>query len=435
MSYLLAPRLTFSGTFQADPPTINNDPEHFNTKTFLPSYREPGPGATNGWWNPRGTGAWRFLDCTVQRAVYGDGSSTTDPNVDPVIGAAVNGAEDRVEGKLVDLDSEQQMVSEIWGFSISLRRFVPAGLGATPPAIGSVGNPSQALNALVFSGYAASHTPTWVDDVHPIFQQYANLYPIMKSIVDLGSYSSVLRRRNILQKVFRTPPSNPNYMPVTRDLSTAKREMILHWLDHPHYMNLESKLSLLKALQIAVELEHSTIPPYLCALYSIKEGHNEEVAALIRSVVVEEMLHMALASNIMIAIGGHPSISHPGFVPQYPTSLPGGLRAGLVVRLRRCSIAQIRDVFCQIEEPSVTEEPVKGEVDPADPSEVSRFTIERSRVRAPARSTRMIPTASWRTSTNSPKSSMAADSCLMRSRAASPTPAPGFRSTRPACGR
>ena len=27
-------------------------------------------------------------------------------------------------------------------------------------------------------------------------------------------------------------------------------------------------------LQTAMELEHSTIPPYLCALYSIKEGKN-----------------------------------------------------------------------------------------------------------------------------------------------------------------
>ena len=44
-------------------------------------------------------------------------------------------------------------------------------------------------------------------------------------------------------------------------------------------------------LQQAVMLEHSTIPPYLCALYSIKEGTNLESAAIIQSVVMEEMLH------------------------------------------------------------------------------------------------------------------------------------------------
>ena len=68
------------------------------------------------------------------------------------------------------------------------------------------------------------------------------------------------------------------------------------------------------ALQTAIELEHSTIPVYLTALYSIKPNANREVAALIRSVVIEEMLHMALACNILISIGGSPSIGQPGFI-------------------------------------------------------------------------------------------------------------------------
>nr|MCU0322110.1 ferritin-like protein [Chitinophagaceae bacterium] len=50
--------------------------------------------------------------------------------------------------------------------------------------------------------------------------------------------------------------------------------------------------SLKKHLQVAIELEHSTIPPYLCALYSIKEGTNVAASQIIRSVVIEEMLHM-----------------------------------------------------------------------------------------------------------------------------------------------
>jgi hypothetical protein len=79
-----------------------------------------------------------------------------------------------------------------------------------------------------------------------------------------------------------------------------------------------------------------------------------EVAELIRSVVIEEMLHMALSSNIPISIGGAPKIDRPAFVPSYPGPLPGGLRGGLTVRLtvrlRRCSIAPIRDVFLSIED-------------------------------------------------------------------------------------
>ncbi|HEX3148040.1 MAG TPA: hypothetical protein VHR66_08140 [Gemmataceae bacterium] len=43
-----------------------------------------------------------------------------DPDVDPLVGVAVNDADSRVEGKLVDLDPEQQMVSEIWGFRVLL---------------------------------------------------------------------------------------------------------------------------------------------------------------------------------------------------------------------------------------------------------------------------------------------------------------------------
>jgi hypothetical protein len=75
------------------------------------------------------------------------------------------------------------------------------------------------------------------------------------------------------------------------------------------------------------------------------------VASLIRSVIMEEMLHMALSCNILISLGGSPQIGVPGFVPNYPGSLPGGLRNDLTVTLKKCSIEQIRDVFMGIEMP------------------------------------------------------------------------------------
>jgi hypothetical protein len=128
MSYLRVPRIVFAGQFQADPPTANNDPEHFNSRTFRSNYQLPGPGASNGWWNPRGTGAWRFRGCSVRSVVYADGTSCDDANVDPLIGTAVNNADARVEGKLGDLDPEQQMVSEIWGFRVLLGKAGP-GMG------------------------------------------------------------------------------------------------------------------------------------------------------------------------------------------------------------------------------------------------------------------------------------------------------------------
>ena len=244
--------------------------------------------------------------------------------------------------------------------------------GPTAPPLGSVQNGSQMLSALVWSKYDIPDHPTWLRDVQPILGQYANLYPVMKPIVDLGDYSSVVSRRPILRNVFESPMTDPNYMPVTRDLSAAKREMLCRWLERPLYMNLSSAEDLKLALQTRdPSSKHSTIPPYLCALCSINaSGANIEVArVLIRSVVMEEMLHMALACNLLISIGGTPRIGQPQFVPNYPASLPGGLRGGLTVRLRKCSIEQIRDVFLSIEQP---EDAIES-VGPGDPIDVSKF--------------------------------------------------------------
>jgi hypothetical protein len=120
MSYLNTPRLTFAGKFQADPSTVNNDVTHFDNANFKPSYQEYGPGATNGWWNPDGTGNWRFIDCVVTSVTYKDGSSTSDPALDPVIGMSIMDANTRVAGKIVDLDPQQQSVSELWGLIVRI---------------------------------------------------------------------------------------------------------------------------------------------------------------------------------------------------------------------------------------------------------------------------------------------------------------------------
>ncbi|MHA4739158.1 ferritin-like domain-containing protein [Dyadobacter sp. MSC1_007] len=109
--------------------------------------------------------------------------------------------------------------------------------------------------------------------------------------------------------------------------------------------------NLRKALQIAIELEHSTIPPYLYALYSLKPGQNEEIRQLIRSIVWEEMSHMSLACNMLNAIGGSPEIDKPDFIPNYPGPLPGTVESGLIVPLAPFSPQLIHDVFMVIEQP------------------------------------------------------------------------------------
>jgi rubrerythrin len=113
---------------------------------------------------------------------------------------------------------------------------------------------------------------------------------------------------------------------------------------------LEDPLVLRAALQTAIELEHATIPPYLYALYSL-EASNHEIAALLRSVVIEEMTHMGLVCNILNAIGGAPDIDGPHFIPTYPGPLPGSVESQLIVPLSPFTQDLVSSVFMVIEEP------------------------------------------------------------------------------------
>ena len=101
------------------------------------------------------------------------------------------------------------------------------------------------------------------------------------------------------------------------------------------------------ALQQAIQLEHATIPVYLYALYSLDPMRNGEIAAVIRDIAEEEMLHMLLACNLLNALGGAPVLDRPDFVPAYPGPLPGTVAQGLVVRLAPFSLDLVRDVFCR----------------------------------------------------------------------------------------
>ena len=80
-------------------------------------------------------------------------------------------------------------------------------------------------------------------------------------------------------------------------------------------------------LQWAIELEHATLPPYLCALYSLDPKRNPEAAEVVGSVFVEEMLHLALAANLLNAVGGRPRLDTPRMLPSHPRPLPHGDRS------------------------------------------------------------------------------------------------------------
>jgi hypothetical protein len=110
MSYLDRPRLVFSGVFIADPSTVNNDPLNYDAARLQ---KDPG-------WNPNGTGQWKFQGCAVTAALYADGTAATQAADDPIVGANLLGNPKGSPAKIVDLDSEQQMVSQIWGFTVQL---------------------------------------------------------------------------------------------------------------------------------------------------------------------------------------------------------------------------------------------------------------------------------------------------------------------------
>lgn len=89
------------------------------------------------------------------------------------------------------------------------------------------------ISVLVFDVFTPDNPVTWYGSMQPIFQQYANLYPVMNRFVNLGDYQQVKRYARMLTLAFGLPEGDPNAMPVTRDLSPAKRRAILAWLANP----------------------------------------------------------------------------------------------------------------------------------------------------------------------------------------------------------
>jgi hypothetical protein len=87
----------------------------------------------------------------------------------------------------------------------------------------------------------------------------------------------------------------------------------------------------------APSVELPTIPPHLCALYSITDT-TSPAYSLVRNGAIEEMLHTILVSTLMNAIGAKPSLS-PEFVPSYPGFIPHHAASGPFIQLQPLSPA------------------------------------------------------------------------------------------------
>lgn len=152
-----------------------------------------------------------------------------------------------------------------------------------------------------------------------------------------------------------------------------------------------------KIMQSAIGLELATIPTYLSTYYSINRAQDQEKlhkqilddidkstvpegttltelvqeltvdvlvhanksAALVMSVVIEEMLHLSLASNVKQAIIGAPDIVSLAMGLTFPAFLKGH-EPEFYINAAPLSPAQL-NTFLQIESP-------KKYTDPADPT-------------------------------------------------------------------
>jgi hypothetical protein len=125
-------------------------------------------------------------------------------------------------------------------------------------------------------------------------------------------------------------------------------------------------------LKVAAQLEMSTIPPYLYAAYSIRtRGYSQwspgrGALRTIIGIAVEEMLHLCLVRNLLLAIGEDITFCSPDFIPTYPGAMPHR-QPELIINLERLSRRVAKNTFMAIEEPTAppTDDLVKiaGDVD------------------------------------------------------------------------
>jgi hypothetical protein len=84
-----------------------------------------------------------------------------------------------------------------------------------------------------------------------------------------------------------------------------------------------------KLVQGAIDIEFATLPPYLYASMTILPETNAPAKQRLQSIIMQEMIHMCLACNIMNAIGGTVRIN----APKLPGRLPGDVAGKLIIHL------------------------------------------------------------------------------------------------------
>jgi hypothetical protein len=127
---------------------------------------------------------------------------------------------------------------------------------------------------------------------------------------------------------------------------------------------ITTKQDLMDHLVVAAQIELSTIPLYLYPMYSMKSQSQyayqpgESAYPTMRGIVIEEMLHLTLARNMLIAIGGGDQLRFydEAFIPKYP-SLMLHRKPDLVLQLRECTLEAVTDIYMPLELPQQPDAP------------------------------------------------------------------------------
>ena len=128
---------------------------------------------------------------------------------------------------------------------------------------------------------------------------------------------------------------------------------------------------LITMLAEAAEIEHCLMCTYLYAAFSLKQGVDEDLLehelsavkrwrAEILAIATEEMLHLALVNNLLMAVGSRPHYRHFNF-----PALPGQFPADVAVALLPFDAATL-DHFIYVERPRETDETDGANIDKAE---------------------------------------------------------------------
>ncbi|KAH7909834.1 ferritin-like-domain-containing protein [Hygrophoropsis aurantiaca] len=146
------------------------------------------------------------------------------------------------------------------------------------------------------------------------------------------------------RRSFLVPPSLFLEIPFT--MASSKTEMSRDEVSET------LKAQIIEKLHIAIAVELSTIPLYLYSMYSIKKDNGAGTAARAKIAVVvhQEMLHLALAGNLLVSLKEGPDLySDIQYIPNYANG-PTILDTKIPLTLEPCGKTNL-ERFISIEAP------------------------------------------------------------------------------------